>query len=176
MTTNDMYEPEECDFNPFGCAVMTVFAVVLIAIIAAIVTRTVWATDALDTPTLTPTPTLVAAANPRCTKVMTVDGPMGFLWKAVSDVGGKLTVIFPTEFRKPFKTVTVRRIWNYRGGRLVYRKKPVLDKCVVGDFGNGDRLHARCPYPGAYYDGRVVADDGEQVCEWQVSCPGVRQD
>jgi len=124
-----------------------------------------------EEPTATPGP-----ENPRCARVMTADGPMGFLWKAKSDIGGKLTVIFPTEFRKPFARVEVRRIWNYRKGKLVYRKKPIMDRCAIGGFGNGDRLHARCPYPGSYYDGRVIASDEQQVCEWQVPCPSMRQD
>lgn len=126
-------------------------------------------------PEETPTATPAALVNPKCTKVMTTDGANGFLWKAV-DTTGKLAILFPASFIGGFEEVRVMRVWKFVGGQPVYRKRPVLDKCVVGGFGNGDRQHARCPYSGAYYDGHVYAEDGAQVCEWVVACPSMRQD
>ena len=103
--------------------------------------------------------------NPVCSGDMGVDGPGGFLWKAVSESDGNLAIHFPKEFQRKFLSVSV-----------VVDQIGIAEEGSFSGFANGSRQLFRFDQPGGAYTGRVIAEDVNQTCFWEVSNPQDRQD
>lgn len=103
--------------------------------------------------------------NPRCVGVQSLDGTGGFLWKPESEADGNLVILFPAEFVSVFVNVFAFPVES--------------GEAQVGTFAgftNDSRQTYRFPRPGGDYTGRVLADAGDQECEWLVPDPSSRQD
>ncbi len=96
---------------------------------------------------------------------MGVDGPLGFLWKPVSDSNGRLAIHFPSNFPDFEEAIVFRAdTGESESGRRIPER------------GNGNRQLFRFSLVGGAYTGVVMAKRGDQVCTWQVSNPSIRQD
>lgn len=103
--------------------------------------------------------------NPRCVGVQSIDGAGGFLWKPEAEADGNLVILFPAEFVSVFVNVFTFPV-----------ESGEAEVGMFAGFTNDNRQTYRFSRPGGDYTGRVLADAGDQECEWLVPDPSSRQD
>lgn len=102
--------------------------------------------------------------NPFCDGINTPDGPGNFLWKPVSESDGNLVILFPSSFNNRFLSV------------LAFKPDGTAESGSFTGFTNGSRQTWRFDSPGEAYSGRILVDDHNQECIWEVPNPAGRND
>lgn len=125
---------------------------------------------ASPTKTIAPKPT-VGSGNPNCSSGV-LDARVHLLWKPKSDTSGNAVVVFDGKYKQEFQSVKAQ----YKDGKFedLYWKPLIL-------WGNpdkdGDRQHWRAKSPcGKFKDkALIIADDGSQVCKFQITGDACRR-
>lgn len=102
--------------------------------------------------------------NPECSsEILGVDGPGDFLWKN-EGVDGRPVILFPDEYDVKFEKV------------LVERTSGDLEEAKYTGFSNGNRQHWRLSRDDSEYVGKILVQDADQECVWEIDDTESRQD